>query len=157
MRLTILRHASAGNKRQWPGPDALRRLDRAGERTAERLAKVLGDYPVRRLVSSPTTRCIQTLGPLAERCDIPIELWDGLGPDADPANIVDCFTEPAFDDAVFCTHGEVVSPLLTTPAFRTLMRDTGISPSRMLTKGTGWRLRLTPKGKVIGFKHLTTA
>ena len=39
---------------------------------------------------------------------------DGLGPDADPANIVDCFGQPAFDNGVFCTHGSVVSPLLTT-------------------------------------------
>jgi phosphohistidine phosphatase SixA len=156
MRLTILRHATAGNKRDWLGPDERRPLDPDGEQTAERLAKLVGGYAVRRIVSSPTTRCIQTLGPLAERCDVEIELWDGLGPDADPANIVACFGQPAFDDAVFCTHGEVVSPLLTTPAFRTLMRDSGLSRSTMLTKGTGWRLRLTPKGKLIGFKYLTT-
>ena len=157
MRLTILRHATAGAKRHWSGPDAQRPLDIDGERTAELLAKVLADYRVSRLVSSPTTRCIQTLGPLAELCDLPIELWDGLGPDADPANIVECFTEPAFADAVFCTHGEVVSALLTTPAFRTLMRDTGFSRARMLTKGTAWRLRLTPTGKVVGFKHISVA
>ena len=90
------------------------------------------------------------------RCDLPIELWDGLGPDADSANIVRCFSAPAFADAVFCTHGEVVSPLLDSPAFRTLMRDTGYSRAKLLTKGTAWRLRLTPKGQVIGFKHLST-
>jgi phosphohistidine phosphatase SixA len=157
MRLTILRHATAGNKRSWSGPDAQRPLDADGERTAELVAKLLADYRVGRLVSSPTTRCIQTIGPLAELCDLPIELWDGLGPDADPANIVGCFTEPGFADAVFCTHGEVVSPLLSTPAFRTLMRDTGLSQDRMLTKGAAWRLRLTPKGKVVGFKHIAAA
>ena len=68
-----------------------------------------------------------------------------------------CFSEPALADAVFCTHGEVVSPLLDTPAFRTLMRDSGYSRAKLLTKGTGWRLRLTPKGKVVGFKHLATS
>jgi phosphohistidine phosphatase SixA len=153
MRLIILRHATAGHKRDWTGPDAQRPLDIEGERTAELLAKVLADDGVRRLVSSPTTRCIQTLGPLAELCDIPIELWDGLGPDADAANIVACFTNPAFADAVLCTHGEVISPLLTKPAFRTLMRDCGLSQAKLLTKGTAWRLRLTPKGKEVGFKH----
>ena len=112
------RHRGATSA-EWTGPDALRPLDSDGERSAELLAKLLADYRVRRLVSSPTTRCIQRLGLLAELCDLPIELWDGLGPDADPANIVRCFSEPAFADAVFCTHGEVVSPLLDTPTFRT--------------------------------------
>jgi phosphohistidine phosphatase SixA len=156
MRLIILRHATAGHKPDWTGPnDAQRPLDINGERTAELLAKMLHDYGVRRLVSSPTTRCIQTLGPLAELCDLPIELWDGLGPDADSANIVACFSKPAFTDAVLCTHGEVISPLLATPAFRTLLRDSGLSQAKLLTKGTGWRLRLTAKGKVVGFKHIS--
>src|SRR5262245_63698604 len=155
MRLFILRHATAGHKRDWIGSDAQRPLDVEGEHTAELLAKVLGDYGVRRLISSPTTRCVQTLGPLAEVRDLPIELWDGLGPDADAANIIACFTRPAFADAVLCTHGEVISPLLTRPEFRTLMRDSGLSETKLLTKGTAWRLRLTPKGKVIGFKHIT--
>jgi 8-oxo-dGTP diphosphatase len=155
MRLIILRHATAGHKRDWSGPDDRRPLDNDGERTAELLAKVLADYGVRRLVSSPTVRCIQTLGPLAELCDLPIELCDGLGPDSDAANIVACFTEPAFVDAVLCTHGEVISPLLTRPAFRTLMRDSGLTQAKLLTKGTAWRLRLTPKGRVVGFKHIS--
>lgn len=40
MRLIILRHATAGNKRHWSGPDAQRPLDTDGERTAELLAKM---------------------------------------------------------------------------------------------------------------------
>lgn len=156
MRLTILRHATAGSKQQWAMSDEQRPLDLDGEHTADLLAKVLSSHPVRRLISSPSVRCIQTLGPLAEECDIAIELWDGIGPDADPTNLASCFAQPAFSDTVFCTHGEVVSPLLVTPAFRAVLRDSGLSRARLLTKGTGWRLRVTPNGKVVGFKHITT-
>jgi hypothetical protein len=40
---------------------------------------------------------------LAEAIDLPIELWDGLGPDADSSNLVECFTNPNFARAVLCT------------------------------------------------------
>ena len=129
-------------------------LDVTGERDAENLVAALTQRPIERLVSSPTTRCIQTLGPLAEAIDLPIELWDGLGPDADFSNLVDCFTNPSFSKAVLCTHGEVMSPLLRTAAFRSLVRETGLDGHALLAKGTAWQLHLTPKGKLFGFKHV---
>ena len=154
MRLTILRHATAGHKGDFAGPDVGRPLDEAGERDAVGLLGVLGRYGVSRLLSSPATRCIQTLGPLAEVLDMPIELWDGLGPDADSSNLEACLTNRAFDRAVLCTHGEVMSPLLETDAFRSLIRTGGLERGALLTKGTAWRLRLTPKGRIIDFNHL---
>ena len=59
-------------------------------------------------------------------------------------NIRSCFQNPAYDGAVLCTHGEVMSPLLESPEMRSLMRDTGLDAKTLLTKGTAWRLRLTP-------------
>jgi phosphohistidine phosphatase SixA len=154
MRITILRHAYAGHKGTFDGPDEGRLLDARGERDAENLVAALTQYPIERLVSSPATRCIQTLGPLAEAIDLPIELWDGLGPDADSSNLVECLTNPKFARAVLCTHGEVMSPLLRTAAWQSLIRDTGRDGRTLLTKGTAWRLHLTPKGKLFGFKHV---
>jgi hypothetical protein len=52
------------------------------------------------------------------------------------------------------THGEVMRPLLRTAAFRSLLRNTGLDDRRLLAKGTAWRLHLTPKGKLFGFKHV---
>ena len=154
MRITIVRHAFAGHKGTFGGPDEGRMLDAVGERDAEHLVAALIQRPIERLVSSPATRCIQTLGPLAEAIDLPIELWDGLGPDADSSNLVECFTKPSFSRAVLCTHGEVMSPLLRTAAFRSLLRNTGLDDRKLLAKGTAWRLHLTPKGKLFGFKHV---
>jgi hypothetical protein len=34
------------------------------------------------------------------------------------------------------------------------VRDTGLTRRVLLAKGTGWRLRVTPKGKIITFKHI---
>lgn len=110
--------------------------------------------PPLRIISSPATRCIQTLGPTADAMDLEIELWDGLGPDADSSNLVDCLANPSFNRAVLCTHGEVMGPLLELATFRAVMDSAGLSRRTLLTKGSGWRLRVTPKGKVIGFKHL---
>lgn len=46
------------------------------------LCRLLLRHPVDGLASSPAVRCIQTLGPIAERREVPIELCDGLGPTA---------------------------------------------------------------------------
>ena len=91
---------------------------------------------------------------MARAVDLPIELWDGLGPDADELNLLMCFASPAFDTAVVCTHGELMSPLLRLEAFRSLMRDAGLDQLTLRTQGTGWRVRLTAQGKLIGLNHV---
>jgi phosphohistidine phosphatase SixA len=154
MRLTIVRHATAGSKRAWSGPDLQRPLDKHGERSADRLCPLVLTHPVQRLLSSPATRCIQTLGPVADRQDLPIELWDGLGPDADESNLVALFTNHAFDDAVVCTHGEVMSPLLEAREFRRAVDAVGVPRGELMAKGTAWRLRFSPKGRLLSLKHI---
>ena len=127
-------------------------LDVTGERDAENLVAALTQRPIERLVSSPTTRCIQTLGPLAEAIDLPIELWDGLGPDADFSNLVDCFTNPSFSKAVLCTHGEVMSPLLRTAAFRSLVRETGLDGRGTARQGHGVAVASDSQGEALRFQ-----
>ena len=39
-------------------------------------------HEVRRIISSPALRCVQTVQPLADAANVPIELWDELGHDA---------------------------------------------------------------------------
>ena len=52
MRLTIVRHAVARDKKSWPGPDLERPLDPIGERQAAGTALLLMNHKVRRIVSS---------------------------------------------------------------------------------------------------------
>jgi 8-oxo-(d)GTP phosphatase len=63
--LILVRHASAGSKSDWPGPDDQRPLDADGELDAESLSALLRCFGISRAVSSPTERCIATLRPYA--------------------------------------------------------------------------------------------
>jgi 8-oxo-(d)GTP phosphatase len=65
--LILVRHASAGRKRDWPGPDLLRPLDAEGQAEALLLADLLACFaPRARVISSPAARCTQSVRPYAE-------------------------------------------------------------------------------------------
>ena len=59
--MIVLRHALSVSRKQWDGDDDRQRpLTATGRRQAERLVPVLAAYDVRRLVTSSSTRCVQT-------------------------------------------------------------------------------------------------
>jgi 8-oxo-(d)GTP phosphatase len=58
----LVRHGDAGAKGSWDGPDTARPLSPAGLDQAEGLVLRLEDYPVERILCSPTLRCHQTGG-----------------------------------------------------------------------------------------------
>jgi 8-oxo-dGTP diphosphatase len=104
----LLRHASAGDRDHWDGPDRLRPLDKRGRGQAEELVELLRPFGLRRVVSSPYTRCVATVEPLAAALGVPLEederLTEGAGPGAD---------ELLREDGVLaCTHGDVVCEVL---------------------------------------------
>ncbi len=57
----LVRHADAGSKQEWIGPDADRPLSTVGWRQAKGLVGLLGDFPAARLLTSPALRCRQTV------------------------------------------------------------------------------------------------
>jgi 8-oxo-dGTP diphosphatase len=63
--LVLLRHSQARSRKAWRSDDRERPLLATGRQQAGRLAPVLAAYDVRRLVSSSSTRCVQTLEPYA--------------------------------------------------------------------------------------------
>ena len=63
--LVILRHSQARSRKAWRADDRERPLLATGKHQADRLVPVLSAYDVRRLVSSSSTRCVQTLEPYA--------------------------------------------------------------------------------------------
>jgi 8-oxo-dGTP diphosphatase len=134
----ILRHASAGEKRDWRDDDALRPLDARGRREARTLAGVLGAFGPVRLVGSATARCVETL--------LPYALEAGAEVVTDPAFTVGrTSAERArgrLDELVFgqtpmvvCTHGEIVADLLAELCHR-LGEKVPDDPS--LRKGSFW-------------------
>jgi 8-oxo-(d)GTP phosphatase len=63
--LVVLRHSQARSRKAWRSDDRERPLLATGKHQAEHLVPVLAAYDVRRLVSSTSARCIQTLEPYA--------------------------------------------------------------------------------------------
>jgi broad specificity phosphatase PhoE len=156
----LVRHGCAGDKREWSGPDAERPLDDAGVRQAAALADLLGGRPIRRIVSSPTARCHQTVEPLARRLGLPVEADDALRPEATRAELDRLLTDvrattPDDADTVLCTHGELMRPLLAD------LRRAGLplapDDDHLLAKGTGWHLTFDAAGHVTALDHIVPA
>jgi 8-oxo-dGTP diphosphatase len=125
--LLVVRHADAGDKSTWKGPDHLRPLSPSGHLQAEGLVLRLEDYPVERILCSPTLRCHQTVQPLARDRLLRIESVPALGVDASPAQLLALFWDPELRHSVLCTHGEGIGLLLT----------------RLIADTLWWRIRWT--------------
>jgi phosphohistidine phosphatase SixA len=145
----LVRHAHAGDKRAWAGPDVLRPLSGPGRREAHGLLTQLRDYPVTRVLSSPAVRCLQTVEPLAARRGLPVECAEGLGADADPAGLVDLLLDPAAAKAVVCSHGELIGEALT----RLVPDRVGDRDELVWPKGSTWVLELA-YGQVTRYRYL---
>jgi 8-oxo-dGTP diphosphatase len=104
----LLRHASAGDRDHWAGDDQHRPLDEKGRRQAEKIAEAFASEDIRRVVSSPYVRCIQTVEPLAAALGLEVELDDRLAEGGDGS------AQELIDEAgvVACTHGDVIYELL---------------------------------------------
>jgi len=110
--LVLVRHALAGKKSTWPGPDDQRPLTPAGRSQAVGLAESLADLGLTALLSSPSERCRQTLVPLAARLRVPVQDTPALSADVADAVLFCLVSSPQAAGAALCTHGEVISRLL---------------------------------------------
>jgi phosphohistidine phosphatase SixA len=108
----LVRHAKAGSRRNWAGNDALRPLSKPGRRQSEAIAQHLADGSVTRIVSSPFVRCVQTVDTLAQQCGLPVDVSDTLAEGAPVAEAVALLDKLIDEDAVLCSHGDVIGDLL---------------------------------------------
>jgi phosphohistidine phosphatase SixA len=145
----LVRHAHAGNKRQWRGRDGDRPLSLAGHQEAHGLVARLRDYPVARILTSPAVRCQQTVEPLSQRRAVPVELVDALAVDAPPGMLLKLVTEQGLQQTVLCGHGEQIGQLVTQLADRGLL---DAAPPRW-AKGSTWILD-SDDGHVVGARYL---
>ena len=66
MTVLLVRHARAGSRKYWKGPDIERPLSKKGRRQAEGLVDMVSRYPIKRILSSPYVRCVQTVEQLSD-------------------------------------------------------------------------------------------
>jgi 8-oxo-(d)GTP phosphatase len=76
--LVVLRHASAGHKKDWTGDDLLRPLDFKGQSEARTLVSLLACFGPVRVVSSPAARCLATIEPYAGHVGAPVVVEPAL-------------------------------------------------------------------------------
>ncbi|MFC0005811.1 NUDIX hydrolase [Micromonospora siamensis] len=76
--VVLVRHAQAGKRATWSGPDTGRPLDATGQVQARRLAPLVAVVRPVRLLSASPRRCRQTLDPAAALLDLPIEVLGDL-------------------------------------------------------------------------------
>jgi broad specificity phosphatase PhoE len=130
----IVRHGHAGDKRKWHGPDHIRPLSDTGRRESHGLLTRLGGSAISSIRSSPTMRCVQTVGELAAQRGLPIRIDTRLAPDADLDDLLALIFVD--DDVVLCTHGEIIADLFD--ALRD--RRAPITAFAEWPKGSIWRL-----------------
>lgn len=136
--LFLLRHAAAGDRTKWEGIDAVRPLTKKGRRQAAALAESLSGRGIECIYTSPYTRCVETVDPLAEAIGAKVIEHDALaeGPDIDGA--YQLCDDLVGRNAVLCTHGDVI------PAVMNRMMWAGLTlHSRFYcSKGSIWEIEL---------------
>jgi len=108
----LVRHAQAGKRSEWNGDDEARPLSDRGQAQSASIRDLLLGADVRRVVSSPYLRCVQTVEPAAERFGLAVEADDRLGEGADVEAALELLLALDTDDGVACSHGDLIPMLL---------------------------------------------
>jgi 8-oxo-dGTP pyrophosphatase MutT (NUDIX family)/phosphohistidine phosphatase SixA len=112
--LAVVRHAKAVKRGAWDGPDPKRPLAEDGERQAEALSPILHAFGISRVLTSSSTRCVQTVEPFAFDYVVPLEEVDELSEEeydeASARTLLDLVMD-APGSSVLCSHRPVLPDL----------------------------------------------
>jgi broad specificity phosphatase PhoE len=151
MTVLLVRHARAGSRKHWEGADIERPLSKKGWRQAEGLVDMLSRRPIKRILSSPFVRCVQTVQPLAEKLGLEIERRPELAEGAPVDAALELVRDAAGTTVVLCTHGDIVPSLLDviSQVDRLDLPDDVQCP-----KGSVWELEQDRDGRVTEARYL---
>lgn len=122
--LVVLRHGKAVAREDWHGKDSARPLSSRGKKQAEAIVGPLLAFGVRKIISSPATRCVKTVAPLSSALGRKIDRSPLISQDAweegtsDARSLVGDRVR-ARKPAVLCSHGPVLPEILTEIALAT--------------------------------------
>jgi 8-oxo-dGTP diphosphatase len=143
--LAVVRHGAARSRKAWRGDDRRRPLLRAGELQAQRLVPLLAAYDATRIVTSSSTRCLQTVAPYADTTGWPVEEQAGLSEeDATPESVVEIVDDllHAGEGAVLCSHRPVLPAVFDALG----IDEVGLEPAGVLVVHHR-------KGRVVATEH----
>ena len=133
MAVLLVRHAEAGDRHRWEGPDQERPVSEEGRAQGEALTSALAGYEIARVLSSPYLRCTQTVEPLAAGRGLPVEQSEDLAEGSGPVALERVRSLLEGDaHTVLCTHGDVVEEVLD---------GLGVGRAEETEKGATWVLR----------------
>jgi 8-oxo-(d)GTP phosphatase len=122
--IIVLRHAKALTREEWSGKDAARPLSARGRKQANSIVGPLLAFGVRRIISSPATRCMKSVAPLSSALGRKIDKSALISQDAwengesDARSVVGERVRTR-KPAVLCSHGPVLPEILTEIALAT--------------------------------------
>ena len=152
MTIYLVRHAKAGSRKDWNGPDDSRPLSGAGRRQAEAITDLLLGIEastITRIMASPFVRCHQTVEPLAARLGLSIELTPALAEDAtaEAARQVLALACDSDTSTVFCSHGNIVGDLLAEAQHQGVRLE-----GNRIEKASTWALTIDA-GAIVGARY----
>lgn len=111
----MIRHADAGDRLAWSGaPDSERPLSRRGHAQSAALVVLLASGRprdgVRRVLSSPYVRCVETVDPLAAALGVTVEPEDDLAEGTPLDRALELIARSP--GAAMCSHGDVIADLV---------------------------------------------
>jgi 8-oxo-dGTP pyrophosphatase MutT (NUDIX family)/phosphohistidine phosphatase SixA len=129
--LLVVRHAEARKRKTWRGDDSERPLTAVGARVAEQLAPVIDAYGITRVVTSDSTRCVETVLPYVNGYDVKMRLDHGLSEQGVSDKALARTARRSLDShkrMLLCTHRPVLPRL-----FRALgIDDIQLEPAQMV-------------------------
>ncbi|MGZ8784508.1 MAG: SixA phosphatase family protein [Acidimicrobiia bacterium] len=135
--LYLVRHAKAGERRNWNGDDRQRPLSKRGRRQAKGLVAMFGGHAVDRLLTSPYARCRQTLEPLAKNRGLEIEDRAELEELIPVDGALELVKKLAGSDAILCSHGDIIPALIV----RLQQEGMEVSGPTDTKKGSVWVIK----------------
>jgi len=154
----LLRHAKATPRNEWPKDEANRPLLPFGEEQAKALVPILSAYGIRKVVSSPWSRCANTVMPYVRKKGLKLiergqltEFGNANGPQRTAKTVEKLIATGSA--AVLCSHRPALPTILetisrnATPAQELLIHEAhALEPGQMLvvhlTKGEGSKRRI---------------
>lgn len=159
-QLLLVRHAKAGNRSGWSGPDKLRPLSPAGRAQAAALRAMLPLFGPDRVHAANRTRCVDTVHGLADDLGVPVAIEPLLTEEnyaRDPAGTTRRLMSIARAGGipVVCSQGGVIPGVIGSLAERA-----GIEVGRIRAKkGSIWVLTFSARKplRLLAAHYLPTA
>ena len=112
MKLYLVRHAYAGQRESSDPHDRYRKLSDRGYEAAQLISSSLDGITTGAIISSPSTRCVLTVEPLADALGLEIIEDERIWEDSSIDEAIELLMENVSDGAVLSSHGNIIPEML---------------------------------------------